>query len=131
MLLKRRIALESKLQNKRKEGGWKNSFRYRFSNTDSTKINRPGHNIRMYWTNFWQPNVHIQQNTLKIKLLLKLVVHIFTLLLPPFASKLVNYSWHSEILNFRKNSKSTTFSFENSDLTIFQPFSKTHCASND
>ena len=30
--------------------------------TDSTKINRPGHNIRMYWTNFWQLTIHIQQN---------------------------------------------------------------------
>ena len=27
--------------------------------TDSTKINRPG---RMYWTNFWQPTAHVQQN---------------------------------------------------------------------
>ena len=31
-------------------------------NTDSTKINRPGHNIRMYWTYFWQPTTHVQQN---------------------------------------------------------------------
>ena len=30
--------------------------------TDSTKINRPGHSIRMYWTNLWQPTVHVQQN---------------------------------------------------------------------
>ena len=30
--------------------------------TDSTKINRPGYNIRMYWTKFWQPTVHVQQN---------------------------------------------------------------------
>ena len=30
--------------------------------TDSTKINRPGHNIRIYWTNFWQPTVHVDQN---------------------------------------------------------------------
>ena len=29
--------------------------------TDSTKINRPGYNIRMYWTNFRQPTVHVQQ----------------------------------------------------------------------
>ena len=31
-------------------------------NTDSTKINRPGYNIRMYWTNFWQLTVHVQEN---------------------------------------------------------------------
>ena len=37
----------------------------------------------MYWTNFW--------------------VHIFTLLLAPFAPKLVKYSRHSESLNIRKN----------------------------
>ena len=30
--------------------------------TDSTKINRPGNNIRMYWTNFRQPTAHVQQN---------------------------------------------------------------------
>ena len=29
--------------------------------TDSTKINCPGHNIRMYWTIFWHPVVHAQQ----------------------------------------------------------------------
>ena len=29
--------------------------------TDSTKINRPEHNIPMYWTNFWQPTAHVQQ----------------------------------------------------------------------
>ena len=47
------------------------------------------------------------------KVLYKFIVHIFTLLLAHFASKLVNYLRHSETLNFRKNSKSTTFSFEN------------------
>ena len=30
--------------------------------TDSTKINRPEHNIRMYWTNFRQPTANVQQN---------------------------------------------------------------------
>ena len=30
--------------------------------TDSIKINRPGHSIRMYWPNVWQPTVHAQQN---------------------------------------------------------------------
>ena len=30
--------------------------------TDSIKINRPDHNIRMFWTNFWQPTTHVQQN---------------------------------------------------------------------
>ena len=30
--------------------------------TDSIKINRPRYNIRMYWANFWQPTIHVQQN---------------------------------------------------------------------
>ena len=30
--------------------------------TDLTKINRPGYNIRIYWTNFRQPTAHVQQN---------------------------------------------------------------------
>ena len=38
-------------------------FRYLIWLTDSIKINRPGHNIRMCWANFWQPTVHVQQNT--------------------------------------------------------------------
>ena len=32
------------------------------SPTDSTKINRPGYNIRTYWANFWQTTVHVQEN---------------------------------------------------------------------
>ena len=40
----------------------KSMFESRTQYTDSTKINRPGYNIRMYWINFWQPSVHIQKN---------------------------------------------------------------------
>ena len=65
------------------------------------------------------------------KLLQKLIAHILTLLLATFASKLINYSRHSEILNFRKNSKSTSFSFENSDLIVFKHVSNTHCDSKN
>ena len=38
---------------------------------DSIKINRPIYNIRMYWTNFWQPIIHIysQQNIFENTLL--------------------------------------------------------------
>ena len=43
----------------------------------------------------------------------------------PFASKSVSYSSHSESLNIRKNSKSTTFSFETSDFSMFKYSSKT------
>ena len=54
------------------------------------------------------------------------VFHIFTLLLAYFASKLVNYSRHSDPLNIRR-----TFSFDSSDLSISKHSTlKTHCASN-
>ena len=33
-----------------------------FLRTNSAKINCLGHNIRMYWTNFWQPTVYVQPN---------------------------------------------------------------------
>ena len=56
--------------------------------TDSTKINRPVYSIRMYWTNFWQPTVRVQQNIFE------------RTLLAPFNSKLVNYSRHSESLKY-------------------------------
>ena len=61
----------------------------------------------------------------------KLVAHIFTLLLAPFAFKLVNHSSHSEISNFHKISKSTSFSFQISDFTVFKHISKTHCVSKN
>ena len=44
--------------------------------TDSIKINRPGYNICLYWANFWQPTIHVQQKvsekTLKEVLILYL-----------------------------------------------------------
>ena len=33
--------------------------------TDSTKINLPGHNIRVYKTNFRKPNAPVQQNVFR------------------------------------------------------------------
>ena len=80
----------------------------------------------MYWTNFWQPTVHVQQNIFE-----KTLNEFNMLLLAPLAFKLVNHSRYSEILNFRKNSKSTSFSFENNNFTVFIHFSKIHCASNN
>ena len=46
--------------------------------------------------------------------------YIFRLLFAPFAFKLVNYSSHSDILNFHNFSKATSFSFKNSDFTVFK-----------
>ena len=63
-----------------------------------------------------------------VKLLLKFVAHIFTLLLAPFWSKLVNHSRHSESLNFNKNWKSTTLSFEYSESSMSKDSSKTQTA---
>ena len=107
---------------------WKTVIQLHGFTMPGKNMNLP-YSIRMYWTNFWQPTVHVQQNIFE-KLLYKLVAHIFTLLLAPFSSKFVNYSRYSETLNFRKNSKSTSFSFENSDFTAFMHCSKTRCASN-
>ena len=72
--------------------------------------------IRMHWTNFWQPTVCVQQNIFE-KLWLKLVVHIYTLLLAPFAFKLVNCLRHNE-------------TYER-DLSFFKHTSKTHWDSNN
>ena len=65
------------------------------------------------------------------KLLFKFVDHVFTLLLTPFVSKLVNYSRRSESLIIHENSKLATFSFENSGLSMFKASSNAHCASNN
>ena len=72
----------------------------------------------------------VYKNVFLKKLLCKLVAHVYMLLLAPFESKLVNQSRRSETF-FRKNSKSTSFSFENSDFTVLIYFSKTHCTSNN
>ena len=47
-------------------GGWQQAAgrpkKWQFQPTDSTKINRPGHNMRIYWTNFRRPTAHVQQS---------------------------------------------------------------------
>ena len=88
---------------------------------------------RIYLTPYWifDSRTFMNNKIFLKKLLHKMVAHIFKLLLAAFASKFVNYSRHSETLNFRKNSKSTSFSFENSNFTVFKHFSKTHCASKN
>ena len=70
-----------------------------FFTTAAIKINRLDHNI---WMNFWQPPVHAKR--FSDKLLVIFLVHIFTLLLAYFASKLFNYSRHSETFKIQKNS---------------------------
>ena len=83
------------------------------------------------WTFDSRPFIH---NKIFLKKLLKqFVANIFTLLLAPFASLLVNYSQHSESLNIWKNPEIqlTTFSFDSSDFSTFNYTSKTHCPSNN
>ena len=71
--------------------------------TDSIKINRPGYNISTGRIFDSRPLIY-NKKFLK-KHFLKFVVHIFTLLLAPFASKWVNYSGQNENLNMQKNSE--------------------------
>ena len=79
---------------------------------------------------FWPPTIRFMNNKIFLnKHSQKLAAQIFTLLLAPFAFKLVNHSIHSEILNFHKISKSTSFSFKISDFAKFKHISKTHCVS--
>ena len=58
----------------------------------------------------------------KKKLLLKLIAHIFTLLLAPFAYKLVNKSQHIESLNIRKNSEIDHIFLQNQWFVDIQAF---------
>ena len=48
-----------------------------YSITDSIKINRPGHNIRMYWPNFWQPTNDVQQNIFEKSLIEVCSTHLY------------------------------------------------------
>ena len=48
-----------------------------FDDTDSIKLNRLGYNTRMYWTNFWQPNVHIQQKFFEKNLIEVCIQHLY------------------------------------------------------
>ena len=84
------------------------------------------YSMRLYYTNFWQPTVQVQQNIFEKTLIEVYSSYTYACFLAFFASKILNYSRHSEISNFRKISTLKTSSFENSDLA----FSNTHCASN-
>ena len=39
-----------------------NMYDMEYASTDSFKKKSPRYNMRMYWMNFWQPFVHVQQN---------------------------------------------------------------------
>ena len=78
----------------------------------------------------WPPTIHEQQNILG-KTLTEVGSSHLCAFLAYFASKLVNHSSHSEILNFHKISKLTPFSFKISDFTVFGHISKTYCVSKN
>ena len=78
------------------------------------------YSISMYWT--------VQKYFWKYSYVYKLIAHILTFLLAHFEVKLVNYSSHSELLNFQKNSKSIPIPFKNRDFTVFKNLSKTYWA---
>ena len=72
--------------------------------TDSTNENCPGHKIHMYWTNFWQPTIHVHQNIFE-KTLSEVCSPHLCASFGTFCAKIFNHWRHSESLNFRKNSK--------------------------
>ena len=77
----------------------------------------------MYWTIFWQPTVHVQQNIFE-KLLKELVAHVFTVLLAHLASKLVNHSRHSETLKLSDEFVIDAIFLRKQRLYRFQTFFK-------
>ena len=64
------------------------------------KIKHPVYNICMYWTNIWQPTVHVQQNIFEEAVIKNCSPHIYASF-GTFESKLGNYSRHSESLNLQ------------------------------
>ena len=66
----------------------------------------------------------VQKKIFLKKVIYKSVVHIFTLLLTPFASKLVNYSRHSESLNLQKNSEIDDIFLQRQLIVDFQTYFK-------
>ena len=97
--------------------------------TDSTKINRPGHNIHMYWTNFWQPSVHVRQNIFENNLIKVCTSHLYASFdtICVQISQLFAARWifkHSKEFRNRRH-------FPSSNLSIFKHTSKSHCASKN
>ena len=83
------------------------------------------YSIIMYWTIFWQPTVKVQQNTFENTLFKVGSQHLYA----SFATFRVQIG---QLFEAQWNFKlSEAFSFENSDLTIFNHFSKAHCDSNN
>ena len=71
----------------------------------------------MYWTNFWQPTIHAQQNIFEKNLIEVGSSHLYA----SFASKFVNYSRHSESEKCLKTVKSL---YSKEDVVNFEFFWK-------
>ena len=87
--------------------------------TDSTKINRPGNNIRMHWTNFKQPTAHLQQDIFGKTLIQVCSLHLYASFGTFWVQigQLFAPQWvfeHSEEV-------------EIGDILMFKHFSKAHC----
>ena len=80
------------------------NFIYNHIHTIPFQIKHPVHNIHVCNERFFDSPLFMYNTMFLRKLLLKFVAHFCTLLLAPFASKLVNQSRYSDPLNIRKNS---------------------------
>ena len=92
-----------------------------FLSTDSTKINRPGHNIRMYWTNFRQPTAHVQQNVFGKTPIEACSPHLYASLGTFYAQigQLFEAKWVFEVCLKIDKSLSTDFCSKSVKRTIF------------
>ena len=99
--------------------------------TDSIKINSPGHNISMYCTSFWQPTVHVQQNVFEKSLVENCSPHLYAFFWHFLRSNWSIIRGTVSIWTFEGIPKSTTFPFDDSDLSISKHTLKTHCVSNN
>ena len=85
--------------------------------------------MSMYWTNFWQPTVHVQQN-ISGKILLEIWSPYLCASFGTFCFPIGQLFEERASLTFLKNSKSATLSFKKDDLSISKYSSKTHFYSN-
>ena len=96
------------------------SYRYRFN-----QKNRPEHNIRMYWTNFWQPTVYVQQNVFE-----KIVIEVYS---PHLHASFSIFCVHNGFAAHWVFKQSQEFQNQRHfpSITVIFRFSKTHFVSTN